>query len=1524
MTGLADQVAADEARRRRYAQVKQSTSPQMGMSLAALARENPSLSPGALYALAAGGVPAGSAAAKAAAQADVKVKQESGNIFQRALSAGYKGIKVAGGAVLPDFVGEGVRATLGNSFVKGVSRGADIGLSSIGQTVQGTFREAVKDGFSLGDVGRGFAQTDLAAGHREVQREGGYLGLLTGDTDVNYGSGYFAGGDVASDAVQRRRASSPLINGKAVTIGRYSANAIGLEPGGEAFSIVSGLADLVVSLGTDPTSYTGAPLRKLADKRLLAGPASPGFDAAAAGARVDAGLVAARAEQFGNDPDLVARDMGAIPGVRSTVSSDRVLEWLTAKKEGQQLVSYLADETDFGKLYDATKGKLPPDLLVKLAERQMTGDEVIGMLGPKLGVTARTEKKFSLDPVAQAEMGVAGLGTLATAKFKKRVRDTRIWGTVPERVLPKNDVNETLKNADSFMRNALIKKDDAFEIDGEMLSRGEILRQFAAADGQEGMLDVAVKMMKLGTEKAVERGIIRDKARDLFRIYADNDQARRAWWQEQVANPDGSVYWRNRGFNATEGDLIDSAKPELGYRALPHLASEFLDGNIPLPDPRAIRAEMSKFSGILSNPAVKVSRMGMEKLSDNIFKPMVLLRPAYIARNQIDEQFRPAGAGLDSLMRNPVSYFQWLLTDQDGIGKMLSRGSGERFASRGATDAKGEVFDDTAVKIREAEQAVKRAKQAGDQGAFEEAEQALKAARSARSSITPFTDGVSQYERSITGGLGNWRNKAYRTANGMSSFYKNEPAYARAVGEGVHRIFNDPLASRLAQDLSPEAVAKIKQDFWRGGLQKFRTDLSKQDDRMAYLLDELGAERYVDDTIDYIKTFTGDSPVLLNAAWTGKVNGVPITKGDTLEVDQRALDEIDSLKAMDDFQGPDRVIGSNIIKGGGDEDGTYTRFVNWAFYQIADRPTRYLSKSPAFRQRYYKRMENLIGFMDEASATKVIEGAQQANLKAKDLKRMQAKRGTGNGKLTLDEADLVAKTDAMEYVAELFYSLHNRGQFFDVTRLLFPFGEAFLDSARKYAQLTASNPVLPYRLQQAVEGARAGDLNGDGEGFFYTDEQTGEEMFAFPGSGPLLNLLGQEGAGKFRAPVKNLNILGTSVIPGFGPAVQLTAGAILPNDDDFNAVREIISPYGDRNLEGGVLESFLPSWFNKIRTSGILGEQLQSPAQQRAFVQAQKDMMGYLASTGKYDLQSEAGIQNLQDDAKAKARGLFVIRGLAQSFAPSPPSPEFVAYDKDGVLLTQFKLAEEYRRIYTEQKEAGTPESTNRIFIETFGADAMLAAIPNTKAAKNKSPINPNRKALEFYQRNLAAAERFPSVFGMFSPDEADEDFDFVAYQQQINRGERVAVEPDEAVRMANQRVARMVVQNAKDVIGDKPNADQKRALRDLKAQLAEDFPGYSNSFSNDTPALLEDLKRAAKDPALSRTDAGKGLAIWLQARDAAEAGAQAKFGVGWTRADASRPIRDAMRALAEELSSDFPGFSNMYERALEREMVND
>ncbi len=1491
-----EMVAAEQRARARYEQLRNGITQQQARNIGALYNQNPSMPPGALYAMGVGGVQPGSSAMRAASEAHLQQLHE-----RKEFSFGRM-----------------IRQANPYSVLKGASRGIFGLAQGFGQATQAAFREAVADeDLTLREV----VTTPKRIGEQLANPQATSFGQMVrqikrgGLGNVDVGSGFFIGGAAARAQEEYAINSAPMdIKGRRVgaTNGRYLAKSIGLEPGEMAFNTVSGLVDATIALATDPTMYVAGPTRALQARRSLSG------DASKRTVR-ELGRIEARATVNPAATDVprwaegLASDMGALDGLRKTVNSDRVFEWLTKKDEGRTLVRYLAGETDFERAWRATKGKLDPRLLLQLTERVHGEDEIVGLLGPTLGRTALTEQKLHVDALARLQSGIGSpLGNITTARFKNAVDTTRMFGTVPERVLPKDDLPASIRNMDNFLRNAKISQAE----------RSGILRRLAETDGDaDRMFEVATDAMALGVSKAEGLGIDTVTAKKLFKLYANSHTDRMKFWVDQISG-------RNRVFAKDPNDFkLDRDE----MRPLPHLAAQFLDRNIPLPDPREIRAAISPYRNLLMNKKIRMPESALQTITDNIFKPLVLLRPAYVARNQIDEQFRPAGVGLNSMFNHPVQYLNWLITDQRGVGRVLARAG---YTQRGARDVNGLDFDP----LPRLRAQLSDAKRSGDPDRIRDAQAAVTKARNERRSATPFTDGASEYARSLSGGVGNWRNARPAEIEGSALFDKTRDAdYSRALAERLQLIFTDPVAKRVARgdlwpgDLRPGTATGldgIKDWWWAGAGQAMRRDLAKNSRRMEWLTEVAGATRYIDDTATFVDDAVGTSPVLREAAATGKINGVPLMQGGGVAINPRAIAELDRLKVDPAFLGPPAVPGKLVYRGPatGRLGEAMSRAVDSAFYGLSDRPSAYLSRSPVFRQRYYKRLEALMSFADDAARQKIVQGAKDANLRPKDIRRLESKARPG-GTLTFDEADLVAKADALDFTKGLFYSLHDRSQFFDILRLLMPFGEAFKDSAVKYSQIWAKNPVVGYRLGQGIQGGRNADIDGDGRGFFYTDEQYNEEMFAYPGSGALLDGLG---VGAIRSPLKNLNILGTSVLPGFGPVVQISAAAVLPDTPDYEAIRDLINPYGERNFEGGAFESFFPAWFNKIRAGG-LPIIPKSPEQQRAFAEAHKDMMGYLNSTGEYDISTEEGRQELMDDARPRARAVFYIRGLAQAFLPSPPSPEFVAYDKNGTLLTQFFLAKEMRKIQDEQDAAGTPENANRIFIERFGADAVLAAISNTKAGEGQSPVDPTDVGEDFFQANRKAAERFPSVFGLFAPPSPENaKLDFPAYNRQMRTGERVPITPTEAVERANQKIASMIYTQALGQatggtgdVHDASDADREE-LKRLRAKLSEDFPGYSTSFYNDFPKVIEDLKRASKDPVLSQTPQGQALNIWLTARTRAEEAAQAQYGAGWAKADRTAPIREEMRRLADRLAGDFPGFQEMYDRALEQEMVRD
>lgn len=259
----ADELAQQAHRRAAYEQWRAMATAESAGATTSLAGTYPHMRPGTVVALSKAGISADHPVAQAAAKAEAKRSGFGWHSVGDVVSGAAAAVTGAVGKVADEAYG----------VVKGISRGAMIGLEAIPQTFQGAMRESTSDGdisgaewlLGLPHLGEGFKQTTLYAGHHEVERECGYLGPLTGKTHVNYGSGFFAGGDVKRDQAARARAATPdwlrqELGGHTATFGRYTARQI-FEPGTRRYSVLSGLLDAWLSLGADPSTWATAPVK---------------------------------------------------------------------------------------------------------------------------------------------------------------------------------------------------------------------------------------------------------------------------------------------------------------------------------------------------------------------------------------------------------------------------------------------------------------------------------------------------------------------------------------------------------------------------------------------------------------------------------------------------------------------------------------------------------------------------------------------------------------------------------------------------------------------------------------------------------------------------------------------------------------------------------------------------------------------------------------------------------------------------------------------------------------------------------------------------------------------------------------------------------------------------------------------------------------------------------------------------------------------------------------------------------------
>lgn len=203
----------------------------------------------------------------------------------------------------------------------------------------------------------------------------------------------------------------------------------------------------------------------------------------------------------------------------------------------------------------------------------------------------------------------------------------------------------------------------------------------------------------------------------------------------------------------------------------------------------------------------------------------------------------------------------------------------------------------------------------------------------------------------------------------------------------------------------------------------------------------------------------------------------------------------------------------------------------------------------------------------------------------------------------LDALDETAKAYALSETKSLLYDLNRRHVVSDMLRLAFPFAEVYIEIMGTWSRLLNKKKFLATRkISRGIEGARKADLNDDDEGFFHTDEMTGEEMFFFPGSEMLTNWMfeGNRDGRTVQNPisgetidapdarinlkgyVSSLNMIVGNPAPGLGPLVAIPASRVLPKNELIDKIffpygRETDSPYNPYTFA----DALIPSWAKK-------------------------------------------------------------------------------------------------------------------------------------------------------------------------------------------------------------------------------------------------------------------------------------------------------------------------------------------------------
>jgi hypothetical protein len=809
---------------------------------------------------------------------------------------------------------------------------------------------------------------------------------------------------------------------------------------------------------------------------------------------------------------------------------------------------------------------------------------------------------------------------------------------------------------------------------------------------------------------------------------------------------------------------------------------------------------------------------------------------------------------------------------------------------------------------------------------------------------TPF-DEMADFQAARARGNAGWFGDTpgrVRTAK-QKVYQKGDAGYVEARAAMLGRMWSDETARHVAQSSTlDEAFDWFATSPQRAEFAGRRPLLNEDEAARAYL--EIASKR--------LSHYTAGNDELLDAVRTGMFRGEQIIDKDTGELSKSMVSALGDDLFHD---GPESVVG-DVLPAAADR-AARSKVTDRLFTYLMAKPTNYLSRSPVFRQAYWRRIEEMISHATPEAKAELLAGAREnlaanfgpIHLGKSAIKRME--RVEAVGKLTAHEIDAYAKAYGLDEVQFLLYDLSKRSQLADSFKLVAPFAEAWKEVVTRWA--TLANPASfrglhnIQRFQQVMHAARGEDLgdvmgapvglDGRQSGFFWKDEY-GEEVFIMPGSQWLTGqkwahvpdwvpAVGGMGAPGIPIPltgrVQGLSMFGT-IVPGVGPAAAIPVSWVLQDKPGWQReAREWILPYGSVTDEEGQSAifntlNFAPSWM-RTGFQAFLGGGFDRETN-RIYANAQMSAANYLYSTGRYDTTSTAGQQRLLHDAKKAARNLYLVKSFVAFGAPTAPRADWLVETNDGAVRFA-ALRDDYYRMLADPKIG--PAAADEEFLKRWGEFTGMTMQSFTREIQGG--IGVSRAFGDWARENPDLKAALPTTYAFFGPQEGK--FDYPTYQGQINRGERETLTLDEWFRLGQHHLGSMQIDKAQASMPDNPS-DADRAWYDSWVDwVYENYPGY-NDFRGvaqraDSEVIFRELGKAVKDKRVNNTEAGKALvdywALRQQVLDAAKG-----QGLKTIKGKAFAEDRAWLFENGQWLVRHYPDFKALWNRYLRSEVDPD
>jgi|DEB0MinimDraft_10_1074344.scaffolds.fasta_scaffold03606_3 hypothetical protein len=1402
---------------------------------------------------------------------------------------------------------------------------------------------------------------------KNIPKAFGRLGVggVVDKYDELTGTGFIPAGEAEEITSEIKEANK--YNDRSITTGRYIENQLGIQ-GDEGFNIVSGTIDAAILILTDPAALIGKTAKAI--KAAKTGIPSQNIKQAR---RIQERIKDAVKEGNISDAktlanDFINQDMGKDVAniILEDKSPDKFIKLLDANKDpAYALKLFDAESTDdvinaaSDAILNGTSWKVPtinrtkiiPDWLNDYTYKTFGQKRAAAKADDPLSKIGRyiPENEVNLQDWQQTVNTLISHGTVGKLPRKDlndiAVRVTRAlvdedyrkaqdiladdyYGKLIEKLADKPETVSSFKAHQNKMRG-FRDNNVLYSIDQQAYKAGEGLKPITT-----GMQ----KSTKVGDTSINLQTPFPDQIMDRTFYFTDHRDLRRA-----VKNVDGIV-------------AKSFAKVSDSFNADTPLGKFFAQADVTAKD------VLGKASDAYSDKIIdKVWTFQRAWSTANL-----PFRFAYPLRLVLEGQPRMAAFGLDSVVNNPKSYFEYLtILDEDVLGNKFVQNAWsknnrqlQQQLDKAVGNAAGKHFGPAAIR-----------------GFVKE-------------NFSEFTLG-----------------------NGELDNLDKVKRFAEGIRIQLAGIWREDIAQNIADyTVNAKSLDELAERMWNGDLKDVRLNYEKALDRVERPTSIEGVKEFINGYKQRINELTGGDIELLESIATGKYKGIDVRswdrrKTDNVKVIMNGIENMLKTSRNRPFAipAPDDLINAETFKKYKKTQRDDTPFSSLWF--IAGAIEANINRIPAYKQLYFRSVaDDLIQADDKALKTLLqrIDKLPKAVKKEltelyPDIEKLGSKINKNNlPKLSLEQIDSRAQLFALEEHNRILYNLSQKGLVADGLRFVFPFFEAYKEVLTSWGKALAINPKYAHRAEMSITAGRR-------SGIIYKDPLSDEDMMSFPLPDFLANrLLGGNEGEKLRAdvqiPLSGLNLISVSLLPGIGPVLAVPIGGV------SKKVRETIGrdmfrtifPFGTPIEEVADLSN--PTWFaevilpsylkSAIAALNVTKESPESFISQDAIASRLNDSAKVIGLSKVRPMQNKEDLAAFDDAVIENTKFRLMLEAGLKFISPAPPRILFsaevkkdnamqlleavvgdtdlgkISVDERKTMVSFGVLTAFYSQLQQEYKEKYGIEEGEEVawlvFNRMIGTDksGQYNIFGNALLKKGKYQQTEGKQArfeneVKFKDENKELLSKYPLTGIYLTPEIDDEgDLDDTAFFESLENDSIEAIDPLVFAIEAQEFLYSMTTDvQLKQLRGDN-SVEARKLKRQIKNDAAEMFPlgvpgDKGINFDvvadrevrpkkpSDFTAKINELKEMAMDKSLvDVSDQWTAINNYMALRELAITKIadsedyvypddmillERKLKTGTT--DLNQVMREQLRSAAQEIGQQYPEFLVLYDELLKYEI---